>query len=131
MDILLVEDHAAVREGIVAALSGAGFGVVAAPTGEDGVRAALAAEVPPAVLITDMNLGGGIDGAELAGVLRRHWPGLAVIAMSGDPRLLRGLPERPPCRLLVKPFRTFLLVQEVRTMMKQAHRAVPPSRRRT
>ena len=74
MDVLLVEDEPAIRELLQEDLTEAGLAVVPCPTAEDGLRAVDCA-APPAVVVTDVNLGQGMDGVALAEEVRRRWPG--------------------------------------------------------
>lgn len=80
--ILLVEDDAAVRALAARALTGKGYRVIAAASGEDALAAVYGDAAGIDLLITDVLLP-GIDGAALAAESRRHRPGLPVVLVSG------------------------------------------------
>lgn len=69
--VLLVDDHPVVRGGLRAALTADSMIIVVgeAGTGEDGVR--LAEQLRPDVVLMDLQLGQGIDGAEATARIRR------------------------------------------------------------
>ena len=66
MDVLLVEDEPLIREMLAEDLTDAGLDVVEAPSAEAALGAAGRADQPPCVVVTDVNLGGGMDGRWLA-----------------------------------------------------------------
>jgi CheY-like chemotaxis protein len=78
--ILLVDDVAPVRENISRRLRGLGFEVVEAH--DISQAEALAAEGVD-ILLTEVVLGGAIDGWTLAKLLRHRSPGLPVLFMTG------------------------------------------------
>ncbi|MBT2382286.1 response regulator transcription factor [Streptomyces sp. ISL-11] len=82
MRVLLCDDHAVVRAGLLALLGSApGVEVVGeAGTGEEAV--ALAARLRPAVVLMDLQLGAGMDGIEAT---RRIVAGAAARAGGGRP----------------------------------------------
>lgn len=116
MDVLLVEDEPLLREMLQEDLGDAGLAVVPAATAEDGLRAA-AQRGPPAVLVTDVNLGPGMDGLRLASEARRRWPGIVVFVMTGDERNLEAMPLCLRRTCLLKPFSPPWLVAHVRTVL--------------
>lgn len=78
--VLLVDDHALVREGIRQALSVSGFDVVGeAGTGPEGV--AMARALHPDVVLLDISLPGE-NGLVTAARLRREVPGARVLMLS-------------------------------------------------
>ncbi len=91
--IVVVEDEAAVREGLVVLLQAWGAQVVSFDT-VDGVRAWLAAELPatspvrtrPDLLLVDYRLPQGSTGLDALAALRAHWPGqrLPAIVVTGS-----------------------------------------------
>ena len=117
MDVLLVEDEAMVREMLHEDLAEAGLAVVQAATAEEGLDAVVEG-ARPSVLITDVNLGGGMDGVALAEEAQRRWPGICVVVMTGDERNVDRLPEALRASCLVKPFNPPRLVDAVRDKMR-------------
>jgi CheY-like chemotaxis protein len=80
--VLLVEDEPLLGELMTEALTDQGFDVHAAPDAGDALRYLLSgAEVD--VLFTDIDLGGGMDGAALAQLAREMRPQLPVVYTSG------------------------------------------------
>lgn len=79
--VLVVDDHAVVREGLRHVLSAAGGFVVVgeARTGEEAV--ALAAEHQPNVVLLDLSLP-GMSGLDAAAALRARWPEIRVLVLS-------------------------------------------------
>ena len=91
MRVLLIDDHALVRNGIAGLLRSRGVDVVAAVgSGEEGVRRAL--ELAPDIVLLDMRMPGK-NGIETLGSLRVQAGRL--IAAPGKP--VRQTPGRPQC----------------------------------
>jgi DNA-binding response OmpR family regulator len=88
MDVLLVDDETLLRETLAEDLADAGLDVAEAPDAEaalDAASAAGQADGPPRVVVTDVNLGRGMDGLALAAEVRRRWPEVGVVVMTGKP----------------------------------------------
>ncbi len=81
-EVLLVEDEALIGLMIEEVLSEAGFAVHTFSNGRDALGY-LAAGGHADVLFTDIDLGGDIDGAELARRIRALDAGIAVVYASG------------------------------------------------
>ncbi len=122
MDVLLVEDEPAIRELLLDDLTEAGLVVVPATSAEEGLEAANLDGEPPAVLVTDVNLGPGMDGVALAAEAQRRWPQLVVFVMTGEERNLARLPDELRDRSLLKPFNPPRLVAAVSTLMGRTAR---------
>lgn len=83
--ILIVDDHALVREGIRQALTAPGFTVVGeAATGEEGL--ALAHGLVPDVLVLDISLPGE-SGIRIAARVRAELPGIRILMLSVHDRI--------------------------------------------
>jgi len=120
MYVLLVEDEGSIREMLAEDLADAGLDVAEAPTAEVALVIAAAAGQagkPPCVLVTDVNLGGGMDGLALAAEMRRRWPGVGVVVMTGNPANLGGRPSDPREVCLRKPFGPPRLTTAVQELM--------------
>jgi CheY-like chemotaxis protein len=103
--ILLVEDEGTVRRFARLALERHGFLVVEAATPEDALALAEGGAQGFSLLLTDVVMP-RTSGPELAERLRRTWPDLPVLYMSGYPSTLvrdGGILD-PSMRLLPKPF---------------------------
>ncbi len=118
LDILLVEDDDLVRDCLYEALHEAGL----ATEGSGSAEAALGlldARHPPGVVVTDINLGPGMDGLAFARAAREVCPGLPVVFISGRYAELRNM--MPHERFLPKPFTTPALlraIEDVRAAVK-------------
>jgi len=80
--LLLVEDEFLIRLTLAETLADDGFEVVEADSA-DSALAALAAEGEIAMMLTDIQLPGGLNGRALAAKAREGRPGLPVVFMSG------------------------------------------------
>ena len=122
MDVLLVEDEPMIREMLAEDLMDAGLDVIGAPSAKAALGAAGQADRPPLVLVTDINLGGGMDGFALAEEVRRRWPGVGVVVMTGRPSNLGGRRPDPREVCLVKPFGPPRLAAAVHELMGRSRR---------
>jgi PAS domain S-box-containing protein len=115
--VLVVEDEAAVRELTTMMLRRLGYAVVAAEDGEAALRALERNGVD--LVLTDVDLPGGINGIELARRAQQRFPSLAVLLMSGHPdkalAQARGGDDR--YELIAKPFESAELARMVRTAL--------------
>lgn len=102
--LLVVEDDVLVRMTVVAALEEQeDFSVIEAATGEEALGL-MDRGARPAVVITDINLGPGIDGLMLGQRLHDACPGLPIIYVTGRHEVLANR-ARSPCEAhLLKPF---------------------------
>ena len=80
--ILLVEDEPLLGELMVEALADKGFAVAAVPDARGALRYLLSG-ADADVLITDIDLGVGMDGAQLAQLVHAMRPSLAIVYVSG------------------------------------------------
>jgi hypothetical protein len=81
--VLVVEDDLGVRRMIRNVLSRAGYRVLEAGTGVEGVEVWTAHQGEIDLLLTDLVMPGGMSGIELGHVLQAHDPGLEVVYSSG------------------------------------------------
>ena len=80
--ILLVEDEPILSELLTEALTDKGFAVHAAPNA-DGALKHLRSGADVDIMFTDIDLGAGMDGAQLACIARQMRPQLPIIYASG------------------------------------------------
>jgi CheY-like chemotaxis protein len=113
--LLLVEDDPLVRETVAAMLEDEGFEVVEASDAEaalalvrDGLDAPL--------IVTDVDLGIGPSGAELADMLRRLRPDMRIIFITGRLSSLANRDADDREAILPKPFASEALSRLVRRM---------------
>jgi CheY-like chemotaxis protein len=111
VSVLLVEDDPSIRMSVCETLTEAGLDVIAASSAAEALAFPEAMEAP-AVLITDAQLGPGMDGLALAAVARCRWPQIRTILISGDdesPLHTFGSIDK----FLAKPFREVDLLQAI------------------
>lgn len=106
--VLFVEDEAPLRRLGTRLLQRAGHAVLAAGSAESALER-LAGQPAPSLLVSDLVLP-GMDGLALARGLRRRWPGLPVLLLSGYGAATRAGEE---FRVLGKPFEPAALLREV------------------
>jgi len=110
LDILLVEDDELVRDCLEVALLEAGLDATGSGSGEAALGL-VRADHRPNVLVTDINLGAGMDGLAFVRAMRELCPGLPVVFISGRYGELRGMTSRE--RFLPKPFSTPALLRAI------------------
>jgi two-component system, response regulator PdtaR len=80
--VLVVEDEAVIRMDLAESLGDAGFDVIEVANAHDAV-AVLAVEPRVAIVVTDIEMPGSMDGWDLARLIRDRWPPVHIIAVSG------------------------------------------------
>jgi two-component system, response regulator PdtaR len=115
--VLVVEDDALLRLDAVETVKEAGFEVIEAADAEAAI-AHLRTRQDIAVVFTDIELPGSMDGLMLVAAIRDRWPPIKVIAASGrfgcdDERLPTGEP------LLVKPYSSHVLKSAISDLVGQ------------
>ncbi len=100
--VLIAEDDFLVRLTLSEALSSDGFDVAEAETGEEALRM-LQEDPTISLLMTDMQLGGAMNGQELAAAAREGRADLPVLYMTGRPDLVQHIDHRRD-RVLPKPY---------------------------
>jgi DNA-binding response OmpR family regulator len=119
MRILLLEDHAALRELLAAHLTQNGFAVDAVARGDEAIAAAAAA--PYEAIVLDLGLP-DIDGLEVLAAVRarmnRQLPALIVTARDGIDDRVRGL-NAGADDYIVKPFDLLELEARLRAVLRR------------
>ncbi|GEO18635.1 hypothetical protein MAE02_63310 [Microvirga aerophila] len=90
------------RQAIARYLQDAGFAVVEA-TDSDMAMTILEQRPDVQGLVTDAHLAGDIDGFELAGLVRKRWPTVVVVMMSGHSDPSSG-PVPEGSEFIAKPY---------------------------
>ena len=117
--VLVVEDEERIARFVEKGLRAAGFGVVVAGTGDEGLAIALSGDVD--LVLLDVGLP-GMDGFEVLRRIRDRSPALPVImltARSGLADTVGGL-EAGASDYIPKPFRFDELLARVRTRLRDA-----------
>jgi CheY-like chemotaxis protein len=116
-DVLLVENDTVVRGCIAEMLDDAGLRVAEAETASEAL-AFVRVSGPPALLVTDLRLGAGMDGLALIAALRDRSPALRTILISGG-ELADGALDLCDA-FLRKPFRAADLLRAVHVLAAMA-----------
>jgi CheY-like chemotaxis protein len=113
--VLVVEDQLLLRMDIVDELEVADFRVVEAANATAAIDL-LVANKAISVMFTDVDMPGGIDGLELAALVRGRWPPVVIIVTSGLHNVdVSRLPAR--ARFLSKPYDPAVVVNSIREMV--------------
>jgi DNA-binding NtrC family response regulator len=112
---VLLDDDADFRQFLAGQLQGDGHDVRALATSEELV-ASIEARMPDLVLL-DMNMG-RVSGADVLVEIRKRWPRLGVIVITGYPSMdsMRATFKQDVFDYLAKPFR----IDELRRVLSQA-----------
>ena len=116
--VLVVDDEARILEAIEEVLGTLGYRVLVSSDSDRAV-AMLEEEVGPIhLLLTDVLMPKHLSGVALAQQVRRRWPDVKVIFMTGHIRETLPEGELPPdARILLKPISFEALVSEVKTVL--------------
>ena len=101
--ILFVEDEPLLGELMSDALTDRGFTVHVAPSANDALNHLMSGEDID-VMITDIDLGEGMDGAALAALARELRPSLPVVYASGRCRSIDQIAAVPDSIFMPKPY---------------------------
>jgi CheY-like chemotaxis protein len=118
--VLLVEDEEAVRRFARIALESQGYTVLAASSGAEAIRLIERHLGPVHLLVTDVVMP-SMGGRELAELLRRQWPTLRVLYVSGytDDAVVRHGVNDATDAFLQKPFSPLALARKVRCVLEE------------
>jgi DNA-binding NtrC family response regulator len=116
--ILVIDDDPSVRLALARALKLAGHNVAVAGQGDEGIRSFH--EAPADVIITDIFMP-EYDGIQLISYFRKFFPGLPIIAMSGNPHgdMLEVARKLGVVAALEKPFALKDLFSAIGEALKQ------------
>ncbi|MBO9100980.1 response regulator [Rhizobium sp. K1/93] len=113
--VLVVEDDALVRMGIVDELEVAGFEVFEAANATEAIER-LIANVSISVMFTDVDMPGGVDGLKLAAAVRDRWPPIKILVTSGHRKVdVDALPVE--ARFIPKPYNPNHVVRSIRELI--------------
>ena len=115
--VLLFEDEPLVALFVEEALNHAGFEVVLA-RGPGEAEAAIRDTIETvSALVTDVRLGEGPSGWELARAARERCPGLPVVFISGDSAIDHSAQGVPDSVMIQKPFVEAQLITALATLL--------------
>jgi DNA-binding response OmpR family regulator len=118
--VLLVEDEVLILEIVQDALEQAGFRVHAVPSSVAALELMSEGVVELAGLVTDIRLGEGPNGWDLARHARRNQPDLLVIYMTADSAGEWSVEGVPRSIVVQKPFAVAQVVTALSTLMTDA-----------
>jgi CheY-like chemotaxis protein len=118
--VLVVEDIAEIREAMVETLQSAGY-MTAAAADATAALALMRREPPPDILFTDIVLGRGLNGYELALRAAELKPDLKVLYTTGYSfKAQETHAALPGSRMLMKPYRMGQVLQEIAQLLAGA-----------
>jgi CheY-like chemotaxis protein len=112
--VLIVEDEFLLRMDAADMVRAAGFEVVEAANADQAIGI-LEARRDIAVVFTDIQMPGSMDGLKLARAVRGRWPPIKIVATSGLDLGERELPEGG--RFLPKPYSPMQVTGLLRELM--------------
>jgi len=116
--VLLAEDDPIIRRFIITSLEREDFIVFPANSGAEALEVCRNI-VKVDLLLTDVRMGDGLNGVELAERIMKERPGTKVLVMSGFPETRIEAAEKQ-LPFLGKPFTSALLIERVRSILKVA-----------
>jgi CheY-like chemotaxis protein len=116
--VLVVEDEMLLRMRAVDMVEDAGFTSVEAVDADQAI-AILEARSDVALILTDIQMPGTMDGLELAHTVQRRWPPIKIILVSGQLKLAEiDIPL--DSRFFGKPLDAAEMIAQMRTMIGRA-----------
>lgn len=110
--ILVIDDHADVLAAVQHTLHAAGYVVVTATNGVEGLNALMQRKGAVSLVIVDLYMP-KLGGAHFAELIRIAWPALPILIISANPAPARDVTERLSLPVLAKPFSMETLVAVV------------------
>ncbi len=123
--ILVVEDEVLIRLAVADYLRACGYRVLEASTGEEA-QAIFGNDQHIAVLLTDIDLGRGMNGFELARWVRAQHPDVRILLTSGVARMAQSAGDLCDMPLLKKPYPHEQLAEEIRRRLNAMRHAGLP-----
>lgn len=114
--LLLVEDEPLIRTSLADALDDGGYSLIEAENGAAAI-AAIDSSKSMSGILTDIRLGSGPSGWDVARHARQRFPALAVVYMTGDSAADWTSEGVPKSVLLQKPFATAQMVTAISTLL--------------
>lgn len=116
--VMVIEDERIIRMLMVETLEDAGYIVIEAGDGPEGV-VHLESGVDIDLLVTDLGLPGGMNGREVAAHARLRYPDMKILYVTGQDAsvALNGSAADPRVAVITKPFTIASLANKVATML--------------
>jgi CheY-like chemotaxis protein len=112
--VLIVDDEPILRMLAVEAVEDAGFAALEAANADQAITL-LQTSADIALLFTDINMPGSMDGLALAHAVRNRWPGMKILVVSGQMRL-RSSDLPPDSCFLEKPYRNDSMIEKLQLL---------------
>ncbi|KKC31379.1 response regulator [Devosia psychrophila] len=112
--VLVVEDEPLMRMTIVDALEDANFEVHEAEHATSAL-ATLYGNIEIECLVTDVDLGDGMDGLRLASSVHGKWPTMGIIVVSGKDRVMPA--DVPDAKFFKKPYKPAEIAGMIRELV--------------
>ena len=116
--VLIVEDEMMLRMSAVDMVEDAGYTPLEALDAAEAV-AILESRSDVALICTDIQMPGQMDGVGLAHAVHRRWPAIKIIVVSGQLKL-QNLDLPPRSRFIGKPLNAGEVIAEMRDMIGHA-----------
>jgi CheY-like chemotaxis protein len=113
--VLVVEDELLLRMRAVDMVEDAGFTSVEAVDADQAI-AILESRSDIALLFTDIQMPGSMDGLRLAHAVRKRWPPIKIILVSGQLKLV-DLELPADSRFFGKPLEAKVMIAQMRSMI--------------
>jgi CheY-like chemotaxis protein len=120
--LLIVEDEALIRAGLVLQFESGGYQVYEAANADEAL-ALLQADTCVSAVITDLHMPGRIDGIGLVAWLGKHRPGVPVIVVSGYTIGLGNELHMPVSAVISKPYNPAELVAVLEHLLEHLEAA--------
>ena len=114
--ILVVEDEMLIRMNTVEMVEDAGYAPVEAADA-DGAVAVLESRSDIALMVTDIQMPGSMDGVKLAQTVHKRWPAIKIIVVSG---LKQPIDLPVHSRFFGKPLEAPDMIFQIRSMIGHA-----------
>lgn len=116
--VLVVEDDTLLRMHAAEMIEEAGFEVLEAPNADEAIKL-LEARLDIAVVFTDIDMPGSMNGLKLAHAVAHRWPPIRIVATSGHFQMRDGdLPEGG--LFIAKPYLSQQILSTLRKLAKAA-----------
>lgn len=122
MRVLLIEDDELIRNLVAEMLIDEGFDVDGLAYAEDAL-VLLGSGDPVDVLVTDIDLGDGLSGMDLAAIARTRYPDVELVFISGHAVDRDGRTPQAHEHLLLKPFKPSDLIRLINEATSGGDRA--------
>ena len=124
-NVLVVEDELVLRLRAVDIVEDAGFTAIEAVNADEAL-AILESRSDIALLFTDIQMPGSLDGLKLAHAVHKRWPAIKIMLVSGQVKLSEA--DKPAdSRFFGKPIEVKQMIAELQDMVGSGALAIVPN----